>query len=201
MKDAGRGSSPDSGLTVRHLSSRVAARLQPLRRPNMILMRLRRLYFLLSYLTGFPRDFRPSSTVQWGDCREGLRFCLSSSQAIHHSDEGPHGAPPFPAVVHCLVWAVFPERIAPAQTIAVHKNDPTQYSAAINPRAAADAPSVMLRMDGYRGLFNHCIHVARTMRQGRPVIGHAAVIQTHYFMLRYTCMNFLYLFFTCILFH
>ncbi len=40
-------------------SYRVATRLQSFSRPNMISMRLRRLYLRLSYLTAFLRDFRP----------------------------------------------------------------------------------------------------------------------------------------------
>jgi hypothetical protein len=40
-------------------SYRVATRLQSFRRPNMISMRLRRLYFRLSDLTVFFRDARP----------------------------------------------------------------------------------------------------------------------------------------------
>jgi hypothetical protein len=42
-------------------SYRVATRLQSLSLPNMISIRLRRLYRRLSYLTGFLRDFRPGS--------------------------------------------------------------------------------------------------------------------------------------------
>ena len=45
--------------TVGQRSYRVATRRQSLRRPNMISMRLRRLYRRLSYLTGKDRDFRP----------------------------------------------------------------------------------------------------------------------------------------------
>ncbi len=42
-----------------HRSYRVATRLQSLSLPNMISIRLRRLYQRLSYLTAFLRDFRP----------------------------------------------------------------------------------------------------------------------------------------------
>lgn len=45
--------------TFGHRSYRVATRLQSLCLPNMISMRLRRLYLRLSYLTGFLRFFRP----------------------------------------------------------------------------------------------------------------------------------------------
>lgn len=45
--------------TVGHLSWRVATRLQSLSLPNMISIRLRLLYFRLSYFMGFPQDFRP----------------------------------------------------------------------------------------------------------------------------------------------
>src|SRR6056297_3541837 len=42
-----------------HRSYRVATRRQSLMRPNMISIRLRRLYRRLSYFTVFLRDFRP----------------------------------------------------------------------------------------------------------------------------------------------
>jgi len=45
-----------------HRSYQVATRLQSFNRPNMISMRLRRLYLRLSYLMAFLRDFRPGGT-------------------------------------------------------------------------------------------------------------------------------------------
>lgn len=45
--------------TLGHLSQRVVTRRQSLSLPGMISMRLRYLYFLLSYLTGFPQDSHP----------------------------------------------------------------------------------------------------------------------------------------------
>jgi hypothetical protein len=45
--------------TVGHLLQRLATRRQSLRQPNMISMRLRRLYLRLSHLMGLARDFRP----------------------------------------------------------------------------------------------------------------------------------------------
>lgn len=50
--------------TLGQRSSRVTTRLQYLRLPNMISMRLRLLYLRLSYLTGVLRLFRPG-ILKW----------------------------------------------------------------------------------------------------------------------------------------
>ncbi len=62
--------------TFEHRSYRVATRLQSLSRPNMISMRLRRLYRRLSYLTGFVRFFRPGMQA---------RILLSCNASLNQS--------------------------------------------------------------------------------------------------------------------
>src|SRR6056297_194210 len=63
-----------------HRSYRVATRLQSLRRPNMISIRLRRLYRRLSYFTAFLRDFRPGMQTFIP-----LSFKASRSQSASYS--------------------------------------------------------------------------------------------------------------------
>ncbi|OAG71659.1 hypothetical protein A0J51_03154 [Gluconobacter japonicus] len=65
-----------------------------------------------------------------------LRLGFRSRQAIHHPHENAHVAPTLPAIVERFVRTVFPGRITPAHTIAVHKNDAAQHTAVINARFA-----------------------------------------------------------------
>ena len=68
-------------------SYRVATRRQSLRRPNMISMRLRRLYRRLSYLTGLDRDFRPGMQGLMPFC-DIVRLKLSAEErALNWVDE------------------------------------------------------------------------------------------------------------------
>ena len=63
---------------------------------------------------------------------DGLGLSLRGRQAIHHPHKNAHGAPTFPAVVERFVRTVFPGRITPTHTIAIHKNDAAQHAAVIN---------------------------------------------------------------------
>jgi len=66
--------------TFGHLSYRVATRLQSLSLPNMISMRLRRLYLRLSYLTVFLHCFRPGMQA---------RIPLSCNASLNQSASYP----------------------------------------------------------------------------------------------------------------
>lgn len=65
--------------------------------------------------------------------RRARHHVILSRQAFHHPGEHTHLALPLPAIIQCLVRAVFPGRILPAQAIPVDEDNPAQDVSAIHP--------------------------------------------------------------------